>query len=377
MKKDRIHARQSNIELLRVLLALLILAQAAVHAVGLTEELSAPVWQRIFLQFFGSFGTAAGNCFVLITGFFMVTGKTSFTKWLKLYLQIKFYTILIYLIFLLTGQAARDWHEALRVLFSTVFGVGNRFAESYLLLYLLIPFINLLIERFSAKSFASLLGLLLLVATVFPTLTIFLSGFAPVGDAFSLLPWMLLLYLLGAFLRINRYRILREGPLSSRGRRLLLLAGIVLLNLLWIVFYELVGASKGWGRADWFVEGPNKLLAAAGAVVLFVCFLSLDFGKKPWINRIAAATFGVCLICAEGNGVCEFLWRGLFRVTEHPASPWLPLLMIAAVPAVFAVCALIDLLRRRFLEEPIFRRVHIEKRRVIEPRVEFSESRGE
>ena len=100
--------RESGIELLRIITMILIIAHHYVVNSGLTLEggsiCNNPTsWKTIFLMIFGAWGKTGINCFVLITGYFMCKSNISFKKFVKLYLEVVFYNLVIYMIFLLSG----------------------------------------------------------------------------------------------------------------------------------------------------------------------------------------------------------------------------------------------------------------------------------
>lgn len=356
MTEERLTSRQSNIELLRIVLMLLIIAHHSVVNSGVTDcfDYHAVSGNMLFLQFFGAFGKIGVNCFVLITGYFMVTSKISAKKWLKLYLEVKFYTLLFYILFLLSGKITFNYHEALETIFSVVFGIGNTFADTFLVLYLLIPFINLLIEKLSQRSFALLLGLLLVVMTVIPSFALFLSVMHRGNDTWGYLPWMVVIYMIGAFIRLNQDKVFEFGIINSTFRRLASLIGSIILVFLWIVFYDFIGSRHDMGSPYWFVNDANKLLAVITSVLIFIFFLRTKIKNTVWINRIAATTFGVFLIHTSGDYMREFLWQDVFHCRETYSSRWLPLMYICMVFIVFIGCVMIDLGRSSFLERPLF-----------------------
>lgn len=88
-------ARSSNIELLRIIMMIAIIAHHFVVNSGITKlyDFNNITGNMIFLQIFGFAGKAMINGFLLISGYFMIKSKTSFKKILRLYLQIKFYVL--------------------------------------------------------------------------------------------------------------------------------------------------------------------------------------------------------------------------------------------------------------------------------------------
>ena len=101
----RIQQRDSNLELYRIIVMLLIVAHHYVVNSGLINVMEQnPFTERsIFFYLFGAWGKTGINCFLLITGYFMCQSKITWRKFLKLILEIEFYKITIYLIFVLSG----------------------------------------------------------------------------------------------------------------------------------------------------------------------------------------------------------------------------------------------------------------------------------
>lgn len=98
--------RNSNLELYRIIVMLLIVAHHYVVNSGLiqvleNEPLDVP---SCVMLVFGAWGKTGINCFVLITGYFMCRSRFTWDKLLKLYMQILFYTVIIYGVFCVTGH---------------------------------------------------------------------------------------------------------------------------------------------------------------------------------------------------------------------------------------------------------------------------------
>lgn len=304
-----------------------------------------------YLQCFGAFGKIAINCFVLITGYFMVTARWTWKKWLKLYLEVKFYTLLIYAVFVLSGRYAFNYHECLETVFSTVFGIGKTYADTFLALYLLIPFFNTLIEHLEKKQHKRLLGVLCVILSLIPTFSIFMSVLHSYNETWNYLFWMIFLYLLGAYIR--KYDEDISKKLSARFDLLLLLLNLALI-FGWIALYDAWASKHDIATAYWFVNDANKLLALTCAVAIFMVFKNIRIKNSRFINTVAATTFGVFLIHTSGDYMRSFLWRDIFKCAENYNSPHLVIYTVFAVISVFAVCSMIDFIRITFLEKPLF-----------------------
>lgn len=80
---------------------LLIVAHHYVVNSGLMSELvKDPLSAKsIFFYIFGMWGKIGINCFVLITGYFMCKSQITMRKFLKLFLEVEFYNVIIFAIF--------------------------------------------------------------------------------------------------------------------------------------------------------------------------------------------------------------------------------------------------------------------------------------
>lgn len=97
--------RNSNIELYRIIVMFMIVAHHYLVNSGLIQVIeNEPLTAKsAFFYVFGMWGKTGINCFVLITGYFMCRSKITLRKFLKLFLQIEFYNIVINLIFVFIG----------------------------------------------------------------------------------------------------------------------------------------------------------------------------------------------------------------------------------------------------------------------------------
>lgn len=92
-------------------------------------------FNSLFSLVFGWGGKTGIDCFLLITGYFMCKSNITVKKFLKLFLEIEFYNIIIYLIFILAGYTTFSFSELLAT-FLPIYGIGTGFFGSYLVFYL-------------------------------------------------------------------------------------------------------------------------------------------------------------------------------------------------------------------------------------------------
>lgn len=136
--QERKKERSSNFELMRIIMMIAIIAHHYVVNSGITSyyDYSNITPNMIFLQLFGFAGKAMINGFLLITGYFMIKSKFSLEKLIKMYLQIKFYKITIYISLILIGADKFSFTGFIKMIFNIVYGVNIGFTATFLLLYI-------------------------------------------------------------------------------------------------------------------------------------------------------------------------------------------------------------------------------------------------
>ena len=173
-KKESV--RCSNIELFRIVLMLIIIAHHYVVNSGIPAQYNfsyeLPSFKMFFFQSLGFGGKMAINCFLLISGYFMIKSEFKIRKLIHLYIQIKFYKLVIYIIFALVGYEDFNLKIILSRLFSVLYsiGYGRSFPELFLFLYLLSPYINKLLFSIEQNAFKRLVLILLFYFTGLSTI---------------------------------------------------------------------------------------------------------------------------------------------------------------------------------------------------------------
>lgn len=148
------------------------------------------------------FGKIGINCFVLITGYFMCTSAITGKKYFKLLFEIMFYKVIIYVIFLLLGYESLSG-SALINAFLPIVTLKDGFSECFLVFYLLIPFLNILVNNMDRKKHLLLAALLLIVYSGFRMLPWF-------EISYSYITWFCVLYIIASFLRNILCRFLKR-----------------------------------------------------------------------------------------------------------------------------------------------------------------------
>lgn len=335
--------RSSNLELYRIICMLMIVAHHYVVNSGLTSAGGPLVTypdapNSIFLRLFGVWGKTGINCFLMITGYFMCTSQVTLKKYIKLILQVYFYNIIIYWIFLRTGYES-DSVTRLVKLAMPFWGFSNGFVSCFLMFYLTIPFWNILIRNMTRRQHLLLLMLLLTCYTLFGNLPTF-------NITFNYITWFGVIYVIASFIRLY--------PTPVFDRRALW--GWLTLASVLMAMVSVVVMNKLFAKWDYFLADSNKIFAVLVAVCSFLWFKNTNIKYSKIVNAFGAATFGVLLIHANSNAMLTWLWKDTVDVVGHYTLPLgqLMLFSVGVVLAIFMVCNLFDQLRIATLEKWFF-----------------------
>lgn len=301
---------------------------------GYTFDDSVPFENEALIRTFIVGGKLGVNVFVLISGYFLIDKQFKWKKFIRLALQVFFYSSVIYLLFLAFGLAIFDIEDLFKNFFPLI---TNRywFMSCYVILYVLSPFINKMIKAISKKEHEFLILFLLFVKTI---ITIF--GY----NYLSNVGWFITLYIVSAYLK--KYNVLTNVWIS--------LASFCLSFTAMIVFSVFLRYS---------VYGLNNIVCFVASVSLFNVFRNMktSFHSKA-VNLVSSAMLGVYLI-HDNNFVRPFLWQETLECRRMARKPFFSQYAINVVIIVFAVCTAIELARIYLIEKPLIKAIKKAKER--------------
>lgn len=339
--------RDSNIELLRILMMIVIVAHHYVVNSGVFQLIvntpprqAASEFRTMFALLFGWGGKTAINVFLLITGYFMCRQEFKWHKVLFLAGEVVFYRWIIAAIFLVSGYESFSLKEFVKTIFVVPYDFGRGFTSSFLGMYVLVPFINIFIQVLDKKKLEKLLVVLLVIFTGFSTFFF--------NSAFEYLGWYVTMYLAGSYIRLFGAEWMRN--LRTTG---FLCAGSLVLSWFSIAGIRFVSLILNRNFPYYyFVADSNKVLAFLTACALFL-FFNLNIGKNRIINRFAASTFGVLMIHASSDTMRKWLWQDICGNVDAFEKGSFILHALGCTLGVYFLCVLIDMGRKAFTEKII------------------------
>ncbi len=342
--------RQSNLELLRIVSMILIVAHHySVHGGFILPEMN---FNKAFIQVLSLGGKLGVDCFVLITGYFMIESKFCLEKLVKLWAQIWFYSILFMAIFYGFGITEFNFDTFIRNLMPITYSM-YWFATTYLVLYILTLFLNPAVKAMSRKRYLALVATLGILWSVLPTVTN--------GDfGYSTLGLFILLYLVGGYFRL--YPTHWTKQCRSNFMLGIIMYGVIIASAFLVDFLgSFIPELSGFAS---YLAGENKITTILCAVGLFLGFKNLKMRYHPWLNRVAASMFSVYLI-QENNFIHPLIWSKWFKNRLYSWSSDLWIHAIACIVIVIVVCTVMDQIRIYWIERPILevlRKKHIWER---------------
>lgn len=345
MSEDR--KRESNLELFRVIVMLLIIAHHYVVNSGLMS-IEGPIATDVlskrsaFLLVLGAFGKTGINCFVLITGYFMCKSNISMFKFLKLYSEIVFYRVVIRFIFLFYGyeEFSIGWLLKMLLPFDKI---ESNFTGCYLAFYLVIPFWNILIRNMTERQHSFLVVFLLTIYTGLSSLTVLIGS----SVSMNYFTWFGIIYLIASYIRLYPKKIFDNTYFW--GWMLVVSLGLSLLSIL-------IGRKVDMWFAYYFLVDSNKILAVLLSISAFLFFKNIKMNYSPCINALGGATFGVLLIHANSDSMRTWLWNDVLKTVEaYSLGVWLVLHAITSVIVIFIICSILDMIRIKYIEKPFWR----------------------
>ena len=356
---NNVRTRHTGIELLRILLMLqVIYLHLAIHggfesvAVESEGSLRAIYWILLL------FSRCPVYVFVMITGYFLSTAgtKLNFSRLLKVYLPMLFYSVLIRIVFAIADGGIKDPVIIIKTLLPAV-SKQWYFMTLYLLIVIFSPFLNLMIAKLDRKHFLVLVGLLFFIFSVWQPL----SKIEPMRQVFKIenILWteegkgiygFVYMYILGAYMR--RYKLIRsaEDKKSVFNRPWIYVAlffVLLTLNVLLVLFYP----DKRIEKVAYYYDHPLTVLQG---VCLFRIFEMIKLEKYPSACKViaflSAGNIGVYMI-SEYARVRDFIWGDIFNISDpkfYKGHFWLIKIGLAVL-IVYCVCWIIDLFTRRVL----------------------------
>lgn len=323
--------RESSVELLRIIaMIMIVMHHYSVHS-GIDWAEMSNYFNRYLLSVI-QLGEWAVNIFILIYGYFSVTSQFNIKRIIRLYAQVWFYSAVLFAAYTL-------WNRELHIGFALravtpIISDQYWFFSKYILLCMLMPFINTLIQNMSREKHRMLIALLTFVwcilSSILPRFFEYALGTGAMGA-------FVLLYFIGAYMRLypdSRICTAKWGSMAAVG------------SLAVMMLYQLVQSMYKIPFLYLDCYSNSSILSVCFAVGMLAVFTNMKLKPNKFINGIAACTFGVYLI-HDNDYVRPFLWHYLLKNSEYQSSPYMIVHMLISVISAFIICTIIEFIRKQ------------------------------
>lgn len=339
--------RLSNIELFRIFSMLLIIS---LHFTSYCINVSdlTPFTPTYFIGWFiRGIAYISVNCYVLISAYFLCK-ETEFrvSKVFSLLFETWFYSFLIYLFLLASGQTAFSLTGLLNNFFP-VLSAKYWFVTIYFGLYLLSPFLNWAIQNMGKSQHFLLCLLLIFLFSIIPTF-FFYSKWLDFGNGYGIV-WFVVLYYVAAYIRNyitndHLHKIKNKlWALTAVFWILPLLSKLAIAGATIIVTGNVIGSSLFYSN--------NSIIILVSSVLTFISFMSIEI-KNRVLEKIilffAKCTFGVYLI-HDNDLIRAILWAKLHLYVSSNAGMYILSYTIIVI-FIFVICSVIDFMRQQLFK---------------------------
>ena len=275
----------------------------------------------ILLQILLAFSSVAVNCYIFISGYFLINTDFRWRKIVKIWCQVAFYCcIIVSIVLFFDSNKAPSLLKAFLQSFP-VLSKQYYFVSNYLALLALAPYLAKMVSSINKDEFQKLLGVGLLLNLVIYRFTCgydFPYG-SSFGGAYSLM-WFLYLFLVGGYVR-------KYGVKTWLER----FSGTLFITICCLIgcfsFYK----TYQLGNPILSIKYLNyNGVVFFASLCLFIFFKRCRCNSICWdyIAKLAPYSFGVYIL-HDNFYLRNFLWKQFFDISNH-----INLLYLLVIPVI-------------------------------------------
>lgn len=345
--------RLYNLDLIRIVAMIMIVGLHFLGKTGLWDIFPVSslgynlVWAAV------TFFNVSVNVFVLISGYFLFNSTFKFSKLVALWLEVLFYSVLIYVGLIATHQVTLNPADLLSSVFPIITG-KYWFITMYVGMYVLSPFLNKMIRSLNQREHGLLIVILALFTGVWPIIGGLEVQSYALHYGFSV-AWFVVLYNIAAYFRAY-YK-----PDYQTAKHLVRYLFVALASIVAVLGSAYLGTHgiEPFVHLRGILNGYTSITVLPASVLLFVAMLNLKITRvipSKLIKFFAPLTLGVYLIHEERH-LADLLWKTL-NPADHIHQPTFLLYALACIFGIYLAASLIDWLRQglfKFLYKMVFK----------------------
>lgn len=343
-------ARLSNFELLRILaMFLIVLGHMTNYSVEVeVSHLEIKGVNQLLYLAIKSFMLPAVNIYVLVSGYFLCKIEFKWDKFIKLVIEVQAVSIIIYFFMAVIGVTPFNPISFLLSIFPTFTG-HYWFITVYVVLFLLSPYLNIVIEILSKKQFLILIIILFTINSVWQY--IYTMPLFSVNHGFGLFHFITL-YFSAAYIRCHGF-IFKD---FSRKSYMWMYIIILFLNIIasWILpqvaaifFDNSVYIMNGVYAKILSYNSPVMMIMAYS---IFMAFKKSEFNSNI-INKLSKYTLGIYLIHVHASVQTALFESDLIQNWIFPTnSPFFIVNLLSVTIILFVFLFIISIVLNKVID---------------------------
>lgn len=311
--------RNYGVDLLRVVLMFCIVVGHLYAHTEIRSLLPFLSGKWVFTWLTQTVTVCAVNCFVIITGYYMTRAKYDLYKLIKLWGEVIFYSIAVTILLVVICKITISPGLIINAFFP-VFRQEYWFFTMYILLYLLVPFLNVGLNRMSKRMHRVLVVIIMIFFYIEPLGSALFFEYDNT-EGFSIVAFITL-YIIGSYLAKCR-------DLSKRNCVLVLAVSSLIMFTSKILLQHIVDKySLGLGTG--LLYHNNSIFVLINAIALFELFKQkgVNTHLQKCVSWMSSSVFAVYLL-HEKPAMREIIWNQSLVKCLTAAN--LPLYLLAVI----------------------------------------------
>lgn len=301
--------RQSNFEVLRIFAIFMIVCfHFALKGGWDFKAGSVLCFEKNVFLILGELGV---NIFMLITGYFMCEKMRRKSRAMLIWLESCFYTFCAFFILHFFRDMPFTKRVFMQIAFPEIFDT-YWYVTAYLVIYLISPYLNIMICAMDKTAFRKFLGTTLLLWCAIPSVFQFIFDTTERGFFYTRLVWLVVVYCFGAYIKrfgyLQKFDSLKKNIAASFAIFFIMVLFLFISNFdLPVFFINSVGKNfRFWP--------PNEILMFLLSVSVFNSFRLAKIGQSAFVNNMASTTLGVYMI--HDGPLNGMIWHSARKICE-------------------------------------------------------------
>ena len=345
--------RDSNIELLRIISIILIMFHHFSYHNDIVNQGTSAINKALGLFTIG-YGKIGVLIFILITGYYMIEKSISIKKVIKLWLEIEFYTLLLYIVtYILNNRVSiKDTiHIFLPLLYNTYW-----FMTAYIGLYFCIPLLNRFINSNSKEINRRNIFVLFLIFIL--SYSIFKGEqLVTINNTISNIVFFCYIYYNGAYIKKYDIKFLKNKKTITIILLLIILMLIYFMVLEGIYFFATKGKISTYNIEYYY--GINSLFTYTISILVFYIFAKRFSFNNRIINYVSKSVLAIYLFQSHPIFGGKNIYKNLINSEMYYYNDLLYLYIFIYIIVIVILVCIIEIFRKyiekKFLNSKVFK----------------------